>query len=191
MALLKPCDHGMVISTPEWFFIGPLIFLGLELCHSLALLRLVGGVVGIVGQFQAVIIESSFLDYHKHFGIVESFHDHLSHIFVEVLMFNGAHLFCLKIEDVNYDHFYNLLQFMYTDGLQINVNVGTTFNTSLDKIPKAEETKVVASAQASEVKARMDPQAWGSGRSKKKTSLETIKDAMAQYEIGPLISDHA
>ena len=102
MALLKPCDHGMVISTPEWFFIGPLIFLGLELCHSLALLRLVGGVVGIVGQFQAVIIESSFLDYHKHFGIVESFHDHLSHIFVEVLMFNGAHLFCLKIEDVNF-----------------------------------------------------------------------------------------
>ena len=29
----------------------------------------------------------------------------------------------IKIEDVNYDHFFKLLQFMYSDGLEIDVRL--------------------------------------------------------------------
>jgi len=102
MLVFPPDHHGVVVTFSARVFIGPLIFCAEKFCYRNATLRLKCVFILEIAQPQSWIVETSFLNYYEHSGLVESLDLHLGDIFIYELEVDRSDRFGFQIVDVNF-----------------------------------------------------------------------------------------
>lgn len=97
----KPDDHRVVVASLDRVLIGPLIVLGLELRHWLAIFGVIRLLILVVGEFEPGVVEGALLDDDKHLRIVEGLNAHLGHIIEHILVVDVSNSLGLEVDNID------------------------------------------------------------------------------------------